>query len=305
MSEKSAYLEPEMTAVETPSEETPSVEAPSVEAPLGKTPRDENFPVASRFLSAEARPAVLAYYAFARAADDIADDPDLTPEEKIARLRLFEAALLGHEDSPELEKAVLLGRLLRGKGIGLARASDLLIAFRQDANKKRYADWEELRGYCRRSAEPVGRFLLDLHGEQPSLYPASDALCSALQVLNHLQDLGEDWRRLDRLYLPADWMTQEGVERQELAAPALTPALRKVVDRCLERTASLLALADPLPAALASRRLSAQAAVTVSLAKRLQRRLEKGDPLARRIKLSRADFAKAGAVGLLRGGLRL
>jgi squalene synthase HpnC len=290
MSEKSAFLEPEMTAIETPS---------------GKTSRDENFPVASRFLSAEARPLVMAYYAFARAADDIADDPDLAPEEKIARLRLFEAALLGHEEAPELEKAVLLGRLLRGKGIDLARASDLLIAFRQDANNKRYVDWEELRGYCRRSAEPVGRFLLDLHGEHPSLYPASDALSSALQVLNHLQDLGEDWRRLGRLYLPADWMAQKGAAPEDLKAFALTPALRKVVDSCLERTASLLALADPLPAALASGRLSAQAAVTVSLAKRLQRRLEKGDPLAQRIKLSRADVAKAGAVGLLRGGLRL
>lgn len=282
-----------------------SLDMTAFETPSGKSDRDENFPVASRLIAREQRPLVMAYYAFARAADDIADSPDLAAEEKIARLRRFEAALLGHEDAPELDKAIRLGQLLRERNIEVSRASDLLIAFRQDANKKRFADWDELRAYCRRSAEPVGRFLLDLHGEQAALYPASDALCSALQVLNHLQDLGEDYRRLGRLYLPSDWMAEEGASPQELSAFALSPGLRRVVDRCLERTAALLAIADPLPAALADWRLAAQAAVTLSLAKRLQRRLEKGDSLAGRIKPSRADFLKAGAVGLLRGGLRL
>ncbi len=277
--------------------------ADQIETPSGKGAAEENFPVASRLLAARHRPVVMAYYAFARAADDIADSPDLKPEEKVARLDRLEAGLRGRDEGEGVAKAERLGALLRERGIALERAADLLKAFRQDATRKRYQTWDELRAYCRRSAEPVGRFLLDLHGEDPALYPASDALCSALQVLNHLQDLADDYRDLDRVYLPLEFLEEAGVEVSALAAPSCTPALHQAIDDCLWRSESLLARADGLVAGLADRRLLTQATATLSLAKRLQRRLERGDPLARRIKLSRWDFLMAGGAGLLRGGI--
>src|SRR3546814_3843453 len=113
-------------------------------------------------------------------------------------------------DGPGLEKATRLRLSLAATGVAAARGTDLIAAFKQDAVKRRYADWGELLGYCRLSANPVGRYLLDLHGEDPAGYAASDALCSALQILNHLQDCQGDYRQLDRVYLPQDRLAAEG-----------------------------------------------------------------------------------------------
>ena len=246
-------------------------ESQSIETPSGKSAQGENFPVASRVLRAEHRPIVMAYYAFARAADDIADNPDLSPEEKLRRLDRFAEGLSGERREPALSTANRLGDLLRERGIALERAGDLLRAFRQDARKQRYGSWQELRDYCRLSAEPVGRFLLDLHGEEEALYPGSDALCSALQVLNHLQDLRGDFLTLDRVYLPQDWMAEAGSEPSSLAASETSGGLRQVIDDCLWRTDSLLAQAEGLLAGLQDRRLLMQAVTTHALARRLLR----------------------------------
>src|SRR3546814_1994161 len=184
-----------------------------VATPSGKGAADENFPVGSWLLPAALRPHVATYYAFARAIDDIADNPALAPEDKIARLSAFEAALLdAAADGPGLEKATRLRLSLAATGVAAARGTDLIAAFKQDAVKRRYADWGELLGYCRLSANPVGRYLLDLHGEDPAGYAASDALCSALQILNHLQDCQGDYRQLDRVYLPQDRLAAEGLD---------------------------------------------------------------------------------------------
>ena len=126
---------------------------------------------------------VHAFYAFARNADDIGDSPILAADEKIARLDHMEAVLLGHREGGS-PSAAGLRRSLAETGVSSRHATDLLIAFRRDATKNRYASWDELLDYCRVSAMPVGRYMLDVHGEKRDTYAASDALCAALQVLN-------------------------------------------------------------------------------------------------------------------------
>ncbi|WP_422368283.1 squalene synthase HpnC [Pelagibius sp.] len=271
----------------------------SVETPSGKGAGDENFPVGSWLLPAELRPQVAVYYAFARAIDDIADNPELAPQDKIDRLSRFDAALGSAEsDGPGLEKATALRLCLAENGISTARGSDLVAAFKQDAVKLRYRNWEELLGYCRLSANPVGQFLLDLHGEDPSGYAASDALCTALQVLNHLQDCQDDYHALDRVYLPLDWLETEGLDVTVLDAEASPPGLRRVLDLCLDRVDGLLTEARLLPGQLRSSRLAMESAVIVKLATRLTRHLREGDPLARRVALGKTDFALAGLGGI-------
>jgi squalene synthase HpnC len=271
-----------------------------IETPSGKGADDENFPVASWLLPKKFRPDVAAFYAFARAIDDIADNPDLAPEDKVARLEGFAAAVNGANADPAYAKGIAVGRMCARADIPKRYGLDLISAFIQDARKSRYDTWAELIHYCDRSASPVGRFLLDLHGEDPALYPLSDALCNALQVINHLQDCGKDHAALDRVYLPLDWMTAEGAPVADLALPSATPGLRRVLDRCLARTEDLLKDARKLPKALKHRRLAAEAAVIVAVADKQTTRLARRDPLAERVVLGPLGFAAAAASGLLK-----
>lgn len=262
-----------------------------VEAPSGKDAAYENFPVGSWLLPAALRPHVARFYAYARAIDDIADSPDLSPDEKVARLDGFARALNGEEDDPAYAKAHAMRQCLDATGITRRHCLDLVSAFKQDAVKGRYASWSELVDYCDRSAAPVGRFLLDLHGGSREGYAASDALCNALQVINHLQDCQDDYRKLDRVYLPLDWMREEGAEVADLNGSRTPPPLRRVLDRCLAATGALLSEAERLPGALRSRRLAMESAAILTIAGALVRRLQAGDPLAGRIQLSKAGFA--------------
>ena len=163
-----------------------------VETPSGKGAGDENFPVGSFLLPKHLRPHVAIFYDFARAIDDVADNPDASPEEKIDRLNAFEAALIGAPGAVEIPKADRLRASLAELGVTTKHGQDLISAFRQDAVKPRYESWDELIDYCDRSAAPVGRYLLDIHGELQDHYIYSDALCNALQVINHLQDCADD-----------------------------------------------------------------------------------------------------------------
>lgn len=271
-----------------------------IETPSGKGAGDENFPVGSWLLPKELRPDVAAYYAFARTIDDIADDPGLPPADKIARLEGFAAAINGTTSDPAYAKAHAVRVMFERAGIAKRHGLDLISAFVQDATKTRYADWAELIDYCDRSASPVGRFLLDLHGEDSSLHPLSDALCNALQVINHLQDCAKDYAALDRVYLPRDWMEIEGASVRDLAHPAATPALRRVIDRALVGTEALLVEARKLPKALKHRRLAAETAVIVAVADTLTGRLRRRDPLAERVVLGPVGFARAAAAGLFK-----
>ena len=273
-------------------------EAASVETPSGKAAADENFPVGSRLLSARVRPHVAAFYAYARAIDDIADDPGLEPADKVARLEGFARAVSGADPGePGFGKAHDLRRSLAETGVTSRHGEDLVRAFRQDATKRRYADWDELIGYCNFSAAPVGRYLVDLHGESSAAYPASDALCNALQVLNHLQDCRDDYLALDRVYLPQDWMAEAGIGVDALGGARSPASLRRVLDRCLDATDGLLARAERLPRQLRDFRFAMEAAAIVAIARKLARELRRRDPLAERVVLTRAQFFACFALG--------
>jgi farnesyl-diphosphate farnesyltransferase len=266
-----------------------------VETPSGKGAGDENFPVGSFLIRRDLRRHVHAFYRFARQADDIADNKDLAPAEKIRRLDRMGAVLEGApgEDAPS---AARMRESLLETGVTAQHCHDVLAAFRLDATKGRYRDWDDLMDYCRYSAAPVGRQLLDLHGESGAAWPSSDALCSALQVLNHLQDCGDDYRDLDRVYIPY-------ARVEELRLPALTPALRRVVDDLLDRTDALIGTARGLPPLVRARGLRCESAVIVALAARLSRLLRAGDPLASRVALRKRDFAASLVGGVWRGFL--
>jgi farnesyl-diphosphate farnesyltransferase len=295
-----------MTALDagTPPDTAPGT-APgtaSVEAPSGKGRGDENFPVGSWLIRRDLRVHVHAFYRFARNADDIADSPALTAQDKLRRLDRMAAILDGVSGgAPESESpaASAMRESLAATGVTAQHCHDVLQAFRQDAVKLRYQDWDDLMEYCRYSAAPVGRQLLDLHGESRATWPASDALCAALQVLNHLQDCAADYRDLDRVYLPLADLDAAGCAVEILAAPAASPGLRRVLDTLLDRTETLIATARDLPPGIAANGLRWESAVIVGLAARLARRLRQGDPLASRVKLTGSDVAAAFLTGIL------
>lgn len=258
--------------------------APSRTADLasGKGHRDENFPVASWLLSAQHRAPVLAFYRFARAADDVADSPDAAPEEKLRLLAAMRRGLDGAADGTA--EALALREVLASHGLSDVHARDLLDAFTQDVTVDRYPDWPALIGYCRLSAMPVGRFVLDVHGEEPArTWPASDALCAALQIVNHLQDAGKDWRQIGRVYLPADMLAAAGARAEDLGAPAASPALLDAIRAATRRTQVLLHHSAPFASLIRDRRLAAEVAVIQRLAEDLCRRLLVRDPLSERV----------------------
>lgn len=276
--------------------------ASSIETPSGKDVAYENFPVGSWLLPASLRPHIAIFYSFARAADDIADNPELAPADKVARLDAFEDAVLGRPAGvPGLAKAERMRESLRQTGVDSRHCTDLLAAFKQDATKLRYDDWGDLIGYCILSAAPVGRYLLDLYGGSREGYAASDALCMALQVINHLQDCQADYRLLNRVYLPQDWMREAGAAVEDLDAATTNPRLRKVLDLTLDATEDLLATARALPAGLISRRLAMESGAILAIADRLVGVLRRGDPLGPRIELSKPRFLWCCARGALAG----
>ncbi len=268
----------------------------NVESWSGKDRGDENFPVGSRLIGAKYRPHIHAYYAFARNADDIADSSTLPAEEKIRRLDVMEAVLLGKREDGS-PSALKLRHSLAETRVSSVHATDLLIAFRRDATKNRYATIDELYNYCRYSAVPVGRYVIDLHGESHECYSPSDALCIALQVLNHMQDCGKDLADMDRCYMPQALLNHFGSSIDDMRRRQESPALRRVFVTLLDRIARLLQAAAELPEIARDRRLRLETAVILGLAKRLQRRLAYNDPLEQRVKLSKLDvvFSVIGA----------
>lgn len=275
----------------------------SIETPSGKDAKDENFPVGSFLLPKKLRPHIARYYAFARAIDDIADNPALSADEKIRRLDAMDDAVQGKKSTETgLETAIAMHGSLVETRISPRHCSDLIVAFRQDAVKNRYKTWDELINYCMHSASPVGRYLLDLHGEAPEGYVYSDALCNALQVINHLQDCADDHGELDRVYLPEPWLTAAGASVQDLARATATPGLRTVLDQCLEGTRTLLETADKLPAHLKNRSLSMESAIIIEVAHKLVDALSTRDPLAERVVLSKPQYGLCALKGMLKGG---
>ena len=258
--------------------DTPSISLVSGLA-SGKGHTDENFPVASWLLKPQHRAPVMAFYAFARLADDIADHPTAPEEEKLRLLAHMRSGLEG-EGAAE---AMMLGRVARELRLDLSHAHDLLDAFVLDCTTRRHADWPALMAYCRLSAMPVGRYVLDVHGEDRALWPLNDALCAALQIINHLQDCRKDYLALDRVYLPTDDLAAAGVEVAALDAPAASPALLGVIRHLALQTMDLLRQSAPFARGIRDARLAAEVAVIQRLAEDLTHGLLTRDPLSQRV----------------------
>jgi squalene synthase HpnC len=283
--------------------------SPPAETPyVGRTIATENFPVASRLISSKFRPLIVAYYRMARTADDIADHPALATPDKVLSLDAIDAVLAGRAEArtsdPAQEAAREVREIFTARGLAIEHARHLLQAFRADALNRPCRTWGDLLAYCRYSAAPVGRFVLELHGEPRNAWPAADALCSALQILNHLQDCQADWRCLRRLYIPQDWLGEAGVAPDALLAPRATPALRRVLDRVLDGVDRLHQTAAPLPRLVADRGLRMQAIAVLALSRGLARKLRRRDPLAVRVGVSQLGKALALACGAARGWWR-
>ena len=262
----------------------------------GKGHKDENFPVASWILKREHRAPIMAFYRFARAADDIADHPTAPPEEKLMRLAQMRAGLTG-KGAPA---AMALAEVTQARGLELTHANELLDAFVQDVTVHRYADWEALIGYCRNSAMPVGRFVLDVHGEDRAVWPLSDALCAALQIINHLQDCGKDYRAIDRVYVPTSNLEAAGIDTEALSSPVASPALRRVIKGLAQQTTLLLQRSAPFAAHVKDRRLSAEVAVIQALAEDLVQLLLTRDPLSENVHHSKPRAASLAIRAIVR-----
>ena len=273
-----------------------------VEARSGKGHRDENFPVASRLIHPRHRGPILAFYEFVRTADDIADHATLAPQDKLALLDRLEAALLGRNSDDSV--AVALRAQLVARHLSPRHAQDLLTAFRMDVTKLRYRDWDDLIGYCTYSAMPVGRFVLDVHGESRTTWAANDALCAALQIINHLQDCGKDYRDLGRVYIPLDSLRDPGATVAELGEQHASAGLLDCIHKLAHRTGDLLRHSRPFTAGIEDSRLALEVAVIQTFAERLVTLLKHRDPLSQRVHLGKAGVAGFGVLGLLWGATR-
>ncbi|HXI07735.1 MAG: squalene synthase HpnC [Bradyrhizobium sp.] len=262
----------------------------------GKTHKDENFPVASWIIHPRHRALILAFYTFVRTADDIADHAKLPADEKLRYLDLLEAELLGKGDTQS--EAVQLRTALAERGMPPRHALDLLTAFRMDVTKLRYENWDEVIHYCRYSAMPVGRFVLDVHGESTSIWPASDALCAGLQVNNHLQDCGKDYRQINRVYLPRDALAATGASVEELGAAKSSPQLLQCLHALAAKTEALLAEGRVLAPQVKDFRLGLEVSLIQAFADRIVAMLRVRDPLSERVHLKPLElmFLSVGAM---------
>jgi squalene synthase HpnC len=253
----------------------------------GKGHKNENFPVASILIAPKYRPPVMAFYNFVRTADDVADSATAAPREKLMLLEQMRASLIGESDA--VPEGVKLRTILAERGLSPVHALDLLEAFRRDCTKLRYRDWDDLIDYCRYSAMPVGRFVLDVHGESQSLWPANDALCAALQVINHLQDCAKDYRELNRVYIPEPLLAGIGVEA--LAQDKANPALAGVISGLARRNAELLETSRPFARGIKDGRLALEVDLIQTLADDLNSMLMNRDPLSQAVHHSKMDVA--------------
>lgn len=215
----------------------------------------ENFPVASILMPRRLRRPVAAIYHFARAADDIADEGELSAEERLKQLDAFRAELarIAAKETPLTPLFQHLATEVRQHALPMQPLYDLLDAFSQDVVKKRYADFDDLLDYCRRSANPVGNLLLHLYDEATEVnLKYSDAICTALQLINFWQDVAKDWA-IGRVYLPQDELAQYGVTEKQIAQHEAKEAWRKLMRFQVDRARSMMLSGAPLGSILGGR----------------------------------------------------
>ncbi|MHB0989959.1 MAG: squalene synthase HpnC [Burkholderiales bacterium] len=215
----------------------------------------ENFPVASILLPRRLRRATAVIYRFARSADDIADEGDAAPEERLAALDAYRSELSRIEQHapPQTPLFRELAAVIERHALPLQPFYDLLDAFSQDVVKTRYANFGEVMDYCKKSANPVGRLMLALYGETDSRSVAySDAICSALQLINFLQDVAIDFDK-NRIYLPQDELARRGISEAQIAAHDSSGMWSPFMLGQIERTRKLLQAGAPLGKVLKGR----------------------------------------------------
>jgi squalene synthase HpnC len=271
----------------------------SIETTLTKNHKQENFPVGSWLLSQKIRFKILIFYKFARAADDIADSANLSSNEKIKRLNLFKKAIESNKSNKiKISKVEDLRKICIKNKIKINHALNLLKAFKQDAIKKRYKNWSELIRYCKYSAVPVGRFVIDLHKEKQKAYKYSDPLCIALQILNHLQDCKEDYENLDRVYLPMQFLKKYNVKLSQLKKNVTEKNLRLVFNEILKNTEKLIIEAGKNKKNMKHKHLSLETSFILEIAKKLLQLLKNNDPLKKKVMLKKFDYIYCFAKGL-------
>ncbi len=254
----------------------------------------ENFPVASRLLPKHLRQPIAVIYAFARRADDFADEGDLTPDERIAALENFENKLNLIEENKETNDNtfIALADVIKQHQLPISLFHDLLIAFKMDVTKARYANFGEVMEYCRYSANPVGRLLLHLNNAAtPKNLGYSDSICSALQLTNFLQDISQDLEESDRIYIPQDEMKQYGVSENDILNKLTNPSSHRLIQFQIQRARKLMQAGAPLGKVLKGR-MGLELRMTIMGGSRILYRLnQQHDDVFSRPRLSKWDIA--------------
>ncbi len=256
----------------------------------------ENFPVASWLLPRALRRPVAVIYAFARNADDYADEGEYSDSERLALLDGYGEKLRRLERGEEVDDPVFiaLADVIAGQQLPWQLFHDLLSAFRQDVKQKRYADFAQLLDYCRRSANPVGRLLLHLSGNDTAEnLRLSDKVCSALQLINFYQDLAQDYEENRRIYLPEDEMQRYGINEQHFSLRSHAPEMVELMRFQVKRAREMMQQGAPLGRRLRGRfgleiRLIIEGGMAVI--ERLEQGVER--PFSRP-RLRRSDLIKA------------
>ncbi len=265
----------------------------------------ENFPVASLLLPPRLRQPIEVIYAFARSADDFADEGDLAADERIRLLDEYdlELARIQRGETSASPLFVRLAAVITEHRLPVELFHDLLDAFKQDVRKTRYADFAELMEYCRRSADPIGRLLLHLNrAASPQNLLWSDAICSALQLINHWQDIAVDWQKNEggRVYLPLDELARFGLSENDIAAANCSPAWQEMLRFQCDRARTLLNSGKPLTRELPGR-MGAELRLIVAGGNRILEKIDAvhGDIFRHRPRLSKWDWLKIAPRALL------
>ena len=258
----------------------------------GKSYSDENFPVASFLMTKKIRKIVRIFYFFARMADDVADHQTLPKYKKIRILKSFDTAILKNKG---IHNKILRDMVLQFKDLptGKEYSRNLLKAFLMDASDKKYIEWSDLLYYCKYSANPVGRFVIDTVKETNNvdkIYEASDNLCTALQIINHLQDCKKDFEELNRVYIPESLFKKYSIDKSILKKNKSTGNFEKLKVEIIENILISLKMTKNGLSCIQSWRLRKETLIILNIAKRLCNLLKKKDPLREKIKLSRIEL---------------
>ena len=258
----------------------------------GKSYSDENFPVASFLMTKKIRSIVRVFYFFARMADDIADHQKLSSNQKKKILLFFDNAI---SKSKKTNNKILDKMIAKFKELpsGKKYSRNLLKAFMMDASNKKYKNWNDLLYYCKFSANPVGRFVIDAVNERKNIekiYEASDSLCTALQIINHIQDCKKDFKELNRVYIPESFFKKYSLDKKILRKSKSIENFERLKIEIVDNVLASLRKTKLGLREIQSWRLRKETLIILNIAKRLCNLLKINDPLEKQIKLSRIDF---------------